>query len=45
MAKKTAKNNSYDKLYQTILELENKQKKQQQNGTNMTLKSINNTND
>ena len=43
--KKTAKNNSYDKLFQTILELENKQKKQQQNGTNMTLKSINNTND
>ena len=45
MAKKTAKNNSYNKLLSTILELENKQKKQQQNGTNMTLKSINNTND
>ena len=45
--KKTAKNNSYDKLFQTILELENKQKNQQQQqiGTNMTLKSINNTND
>ena len=43
--KKTAKNNSYNKLLSTILELENKQKKQQQNGTNMTLKLINNTND
>ena len=47
MANKKGKNNSYDKLFQTILELENKQKNQQQQqiGTNMTLKSINNTND
>jgi len=46
MAKKTkTKTDSFTKLYQTILEHEIKQKKQQQIGTNMTLKSINNTND
>jgi len=45
MAKKKTKTDSFTKLYQTILEHEIKQKKQQQIGTNMTLKSINNTND
>jgi len=46
MAKKTAKNNSINKLYLALLEKEIQHKKQQQQkGTNMTLKSINNTND
>ena len=46
MAKKTAKNNSINKLYLALLEKEIQHKKQQQQtGTNMTLKLINNTND
>jgi len=45
MAKEKTKTDSFTKLYQTILEQQIKQKKQQQTGTNMTLKSINNTND
>ena len=46
MAKKTVKNNSINKLYLALLEKEIQHKKQQQRkGTNMTLKSINNTND
>ena len=44
MAKKTAKNNSINKLYLALLEKEIQHKKEQ-TGTNMTLKSINNTND
>ena len=46
MAKKTAKNNSINKLYLALLEKEIQHKKQQQQkGINMTLKSINNIND